>query len=103
MICRIDVICLYKENNLICLNTKFQKNENKLWTHTYANGIKAQLDYVIVNSKWKNSVSNCQAFNSFENVRSDHRIVTSTIRLSLRANTQYFASIKPSEINLYWI
>ena len=31
------------ENELICLNTKFQKKESKLWTHTYPTGTRAQL------------------------------------------------------------
>ena len=75
-----------EENNLVCLYTKFQKKSSKLWTFTYANGARAQLDHIIINRKWKNSALNCQAFNTFEGVSSDNRIVTSTLRLSLRAN-----------------
>ena len=74
------------ENEIQCVSTKFQKSRSKLWTHTYANGSKAQLDYMFVNNKWKNSVMNTQAYNSFEGVSSDHRIVTTEIRLSLRSN-----------------
>ena len=43
------------ENRLTCLNTNFQKKEGKLWTHTYANKSKAQIDYLFINRKWKNS------------------------------------------------
>ena len=75
-----------RENGLICLNTHFQKRNGKLWTHTNPNGTKGQLDYMLINKKWKNSVLNCEAYNSFEGVSSDHRIVSSKIRLSLRAN-----------------
>ena len=32
------------ENRLTCLNTNFQKREGKLWTYTYANKSKAQID-----------------------------------------------------------
>ena len=74
------------ENNLLCLNTKFQKRPGQLWTHKSPTGGKAQLDYIIINQKWKNSVKNCGAYNSFVSVASDHRIVTAKIRLSLRAN-----------------
>ena len=74
-----------KENKLECLNTKFQKKKEKLWTHTYLNGEKATLDYILINSKWKNSVTNCQPYNSFDSVYTDHRVVSSKIRLSLRA------------------
>ena len=74
------------ENRLTCLNTNFQKRKGKLWTYTYANNTKAQIDYVFINKKWKNSAMNCEAYFSFEGVSSDHRIVTAKIRLSLRKN-----------------
>ena len=74
------------ENRLTCLNTNFQKREGKLWTYTYANKSKAQIDYVFINRKWKNSAMNCEAYSSFEGVSSDHRIVTANVRLSLRKN-----------------
>ena len=44
------------ENNLICLNTHFQKKVGQLWTHKAPNKTLAQLDYVLINKKWKNSV-----------------------------------------------
>ena len=34
--------------------------------------------------KWKNSALNCEAYNTFCSVGSDHRVVTAKIRLSLR-------------------
>ena len=71
------------ENRLTCLNTNFQKREGKLWTYTYANNSKAQIDYVFINRKWKNSAMNCEAYTSFEGVSSDHQIVTTKVRLSL--------------------
>ena len=71
------------ENRLTCLNTNYQKREGKLWTYTYANNSKAQIDYVFINKKWKNSTMKCEAY-SFEGVFSDHRIVMAKIRLSLR-------------------
>ena len=74
------------ENRLTCLNTNFQMREGKLWTYTYANNTKAQIDYVFINKKWKNSAMNCEAYSSFEGVSSDHRIVMAKIRLSLRKN-----------------
>ena len=74
------------ENRLTCLNTNFQKRQGKLWTHTYANKSKAQIDYLFINRKWKNSAMNCEAYSTFEGVFSDHRIVTAKIHLSLRKN-----------------
>ena len=82
------------ENRLTCLNTNFQKGKGKLWTYTYANNTKAQIDYVFINKKWKNSAINYEAYSSFEGVSSDHRIVTAKIRLSLRRNTTWTATTK---------
>ena len=76
------------ENRLTCLYTNYQKREGKLWTYTYANSTKAQIDYVLMNKKWKNSTINCEANSSFEGVSTDHRIVTAKIRLSLRKNAK---------------
>ena len=61
------------ENRLTCLYTNYQKREGKLWTYTYANSSKAQIDYVFINKKWKNSAMNCVAYSSFKVVSSDHQ------------------------------
>ena len=82
------------ENRLTCLNTNYQKRERKLLIYTCANNIKAQIDYVFISKKWKNSAINCEAYSSFEGVSSDHRIVTAKIRLSLRKNATRTATIK---------
>ena len=74
------------ENRLTCLNTNFKKREGNLWTYSYANNTKVQIDYVFINKKWKNSAVNCESYSSFEGVSSDHRIVTAKIRLNLRRN-----------------
>ena len=39
------------ENGQTCLNTKFQKSKGKLWTNTYADNAKAQIDYILINKK----------------------------------------------------
>ena len=82
------------ENRLTCLNTNYQKREGKLWTYTYANNSKAQIDFVFINEKWKNSAMNCEAYSSFVGESSDHRIVTAKIRLSLRENATRTATTK---------
>ena len=74
------------ENRLTCLNTNFQKREGKLWTYTYTNNNKTQIDYIFIKKKLKNSAMNCEAYSSFEGMSSDHQIVTAKIRLSLQKN-----------------
>ena len=34
--------------------------------------------------KWKKSVHNCEAYNSFSSIGSDHRLLTVKIKLSLQ-------------------
>ena len=82
------------ENRLTCLNTNYQKREGKLWTYTYVNNSKAQIDYVFINKELKNSAMNCEAYSSFEGVSSDHRIVMTKLRLSLRKNATRTATTK---------
>ena len=82
------------ENRLTCLNTNYQKREGKLWTYTYANNSKTQIDYVFINKKWKNCAMNCKAYSSFEGVSSDHRIVTAKIGLSQQKNDTWTATTK---------
>ena len=72
--------------HLVAANTKYQKRIGKLWTITYGNGTKGQIDYILVNRKWLNSIVNCEAYNTFESNYSDHRIITAKIRLSVRAH-----------------
>ena len=50
------------ENGLICLNTKFQKIKEKLWTYTYPKNPKAQLDYILMNKEWINTALNSEAY-----------------------------------------
>ena len=82
------------ENSLYWGMLIYQKREGKLWTYTYANNSKAQIDNVFINRKWKNSAMNSEAYSSFEGVSSDHRIVTAKLRLSLRKNATRTATTK---------
>ena len=35
-------------DGLTCFNTKFSKSKGKLWTYSYANNAKAQIDYILI-------------------------------------------------------
>ena len=89
------------ENRLTYRNTNYQKKEGKLWTDTYANNSKAQIDYDFINKKWKNSELNCKEYSSFDGMSSDHRIVTAKIRLNLRKNATRTATTKNYDWALY--
>ena len=52
------------------------------------NGDRAQLDYMMIKKKWINSVQNCKAYHSLEGISTDHRIVSSGIKLSHLINNE---------------
>ena len=49
------------------------------------------IDYILINKKWINSRLNCESYSSFEGVSSNHRIITTNIRLSLCRYTEQTA------------
>ena len=61
---------------LIALNTRIRKHQNGFWTFVYPNGEKGQLDCLLGWKKWRNSFEDCQSYDSFDTVGSDHRIVS---------------------------
>ena len=87
-----------QKNDLVITNTTFKKKTSKLWTCVLPSGVRAQLDYVLVRKKWRNSVNNAEAYNSFASIGSDHRIVTAKIRLSLRADSR----ATPKKVKYDW-
>jgi len=73
---------------LFSLNNSFRKRPGKQWTFTYPNQQRAQLDYILMNRKWHSSAVDCEPYNTFHSVGSDHQIVTARIRLSFRSNVK---------------
>ena len=75
---------LVEEKKLWVAGTKFRKKKGKLWTYRGPNGYTSQIDHIIINKKWKNSVVNSEVYSTFSSVGSDHRVVVADIKLSLR-------------------
>ena len=67
------------QHGLIALNTRFRKSKKKLWGFMCTNGEKAQLDLILGRKKLRNSFKNCQSYNSFDTIDSDHRNVSSKV------------------------
>ena len=80
------LIDLMDEYNLFCSNCSFMKPNSRLWTFEYPTGARAQLDYILFRKKWRNSIKDSRSFSSFSSIGSDHRIVSATIKLSLRSS-----------------
>ena len=70
--------------SLVATNTRFQNRTGRLWTHRRPTGYLVQLDYILARKKWINSIKNSRAYNSFEGVKSDHRIVSCNCQISYR-------------------
>ena len=85
---RSILIDLLKEHGIRCMNTYFQKPNNKKTTyrHMWATGVQgpwdtdrySELDLCLVSGRWANSVKNVESY-SFTNVNTDH--------LALNVNT----------------
>ena len=74
------------ETNLITANTRFQKKRGKLFTFMpEMNNRKSQIEYILINNKWKNFLKNCQTYSSFASGGSDYLILSAKPRLSLRS------------------
>ena len=85
------------EYQLLAANTQFQKKKVKLWTWISPHKTKHQIDYIIDRKKWRKSIRNCEAYNTFISLGSDHRIVVAKVILSLRA-TKLKMKIKPKYV-----
>ena len=72
-----------QECKLFVTNAYFQKKPAKFWTYiSDMSSRKTQVDYIMVNKKWKNSVHNCQSYNTFSSLGLHHRAVTMKMKLS---------------------
>ena len=66
-------------------NLRFRKRTGKMWTHLSEGTLnKGQIDFVLVRRKWRNSIKNTEAYNIFQSLGSDHRVVASKVRISFR-------------------
>ena len=72
-------------NNLRIMNTAFyQKKDSRKWTWESPDGrTKNRIDYIIVNNRWKSSVTTCRT-HSGPDVASDHKLVMAGIRIKLK-------------------
>jgi len=79
------LIDLALECNMLIANTKFQKKKGKLWTYISSmNESKSQIDFVLINKKWSNSIKDTTTYNHYFSIGSDHRVLRAKIKISLR-------------------
>ena len=77
------LVNLCQEHNLRPAQQRFPQPRCRQWTWMHPSGSKHQLDHILINNKWVNSLRNCRAYNSVE-LDSDPRIVSILLATSLR-------------------
>lgn len=77
------LVSMCEEFKLRPAQMRFPQPRRYLWTWMHPAGSTHQLDHILINTKWTNSLRNCRAYNSVE-LDSDHRIVSITLLCSLR-------------------
>ena len=88
---------MMEEYHLLVAYSQFQKKIVKLWTWMLSHMMKLQLDYILVRKKCRKIIRNCEAYNTFISLGSDHRLVVANVTLSLRA-TKQIAKRKPKYV-----
>lgn len=62
------------EANAEVTNLRFRKKPGKMWTYLSDMQLsKSQIDFILVKTKWRNSVMNTEAYDFFSSLGSDHR------------------------------
>ena len=73
-----------KTNNLVILNTLFSHHPRRLYTWTSPDGkTKNQIDYIMINQKWKSSVKNTRTFLGAD-CNSDHQLLVTHLKIRLK-------------------
>ena len=85
-------LTMCQDNRLVVTNTLFQKDPAKLVTYRcpttlsfsepYTTSRFAQLDYMLINTKWKNAVTNVESSCS-HSITTDHKLLVGTLRVKL--------------------
>ena len=84
------------EHSLTLGYPKFTKRRTKKVTWIAPNLDEHQNDHILIRSKWQNSLKNVESFIK-PDIKSDHRIVTARIKMSLRQNIK-----KSTTVHLDW-
>ena len=79
------LVNLCQEYNFRLTQQRFPQPRGRQWTWMHPGGSIHQLDHILINSKWVNSLRNCRAYNTVE-LDSVHRIITILLVTSLRTS-----------------
>ena len=60
------LISYCEASNMRSTRTRFRHPKSRTWTWKHATGKTAQLDHIMINGKWLNSIKNVRAYNTVE-------------------------------------
>ena len=63
---------------------RFSQPSRRQWTWTHSSVSKAQIDHILIRSKWVNSLRNCRSYSSEVLDLDQARIVVTEVKLNLR-------------------
>jgi len=91
-------------HGLVIAGTMFQHKDihKYTWTSNATTRKRAQLDHIIINSRWKRSLEDCRTYRSAD-ISSDHELVIGTIRMKLArpkrsSQSRRFATYKLKDV-----
>ena len=81
---RLLQLCTMHE--LVSTNTLFHRKDiHKSTWYSNDGRTRKMIDYIIVNQRWRSSVTNCRTYRCAEIGNTDHRLVAANFRLRLKA------------------
>jgi len=83
--------------NMFITNSYFKKNPTRKWTWRGPNGVKNEIDYILVNKLY--TINNCEVLKNF-NTGSDHRIVRCRMKINLRVERRKLVSGRKDEVSI---
>ena len=66
-------------NKMVICNTVFKQPKRRIWTWQSPRSERYQLDYIMIRSRYRNTVTNCHSYPG-ANVNSDHNLVAVNLK-----------------------
>lgn len=79
------LVSMCESHSLRPTSSRFPHRKGRQWTWEHPSGKTAQLDHILISSKWVNSVRNCRAYDTM-NIDSDHRVLCANVNISFRTS-----------------
>jgi len=90
-----------QENGMVIANTMFKHHPRRLYTwKSPGDRFRNQIDFIMVNARWRTSVTNCKTFPGAE-CGSDHQLLVMVHKLKLKSTGQSLRSNRLTREDLH--